>query len=184
MSTFSIIAILSIIVILWLIMTYNRLVKNKLKVENQWSQIDVQLKMRSDLIPNIVETVKGYAKHESETLTQVIKARNAYLAANTPQESMQATGELTNLLSRLMVLTENYPELKADKNFSNLQQQLSTIEKRIADYRQFYNDTVMLYNESTQTFPNNIVASLFSFQKQTFWEIDSADRNNPKVDFS
>lgn len=178
------IGVLITLAIIWLIFTYNTLVKNRLKVENQWSQIDVQLKMRADLIPNLVETVKGYAKHENETLTQVIQARNAYLAAGTPQESMKATGELTNLLSRLMVLSENYPELKADKNFAHLQEQLSTIEKRIADYRQFYNDTVMLYNQSIQTFPNNLAATLFSFQKQNFWEIDSVDRNTPRVDFS
>ncbi len=162
---------------------YNDLVKTRLKVDNQWSQIDVQLKMRADLLPNLVETVKGYAAHEKATLDEVISARSRYLTAKTPEDMMNASGELSGVLSKLFALSEAYPDLKANQNFLDLQGRLADIEEKIANYRQFYNDTVMMYNQKIQTVPTNIVAALFSFKESSFWRADEADKALPKVKF-
>lgn len=174
---------LVIILIIWVIVSYNNLVREQLKVDNQWSQINVQLKMRADVIPNLVETVSGYASHEKSLLNEVTQARTRFMSAGTPAETMKASGELSQTLGRLLAVSEAYPDLKANANFLNLQQQISEIEKRIADFRQFYNDTVMRYNRLIKTFPSNIVAGLFKFQEKTFLEVDSQDQVRPTVKF-
>ncbi len=162
---------------------YNSLIGLRNRVKDQWAQIDVQLKRRFDLIPNLVETVKGYAKHESETLENVIQARNTFLSATTPEEEMKANGELTNAISKLFALAESYPDLKANTNFMSLQSELSETENKIAAARQFYNDTVLLYNNKVQMFPSNIVAGLFKFKEEVFYEVDETERQNVSVKF-
>lgn len=180
---FALIAIV-VILIVWVIASYNSLVKEQLKVDNQWSQISVQLKLRADVIPNLVETVKGYATHEREALNDVTQARTRYLSARTPMETMNASGELSYTLGRLMAVSEAYPDLKANANFLNLQQQIGEIEQRIADFRQFYNDTVMRYNQRIRTIPSNLVASLFHFAQRDFFEATEADTTRPDVKFN
>ena len=167
----------------FVIKTYNGLVKLRNKVKDQWAQIDVQLKRRFDLIPNLVETVKGYAKHENETLNQVIEARNKFKSANTPEEEMEASGELTKALGRLMVLTESYPELKANENFLSLQADLKECEEKIAYSRQFYNDSAMSFNNLVQMFPSNIVANMFNFKPYDYFKIAEEEKETPKVKF-
>lgn len=168
---------------LYVVSIYNSLIKLRNRKDDQWSQVDVQLKRRADLIPNIVETVKGYAKHEKDTLEDVIKARNTFVSATTPEEEMQANGELNQALSRLMVLSESYPELKADKNFLSLQEDLKDTENKISYARQFYNDTVLKYNNKVQMFPSNLIANMFNFKVAAFFEINEADKEVPKVSF-
>ena len=152
-------------------------------VKDQWSQIDVQLKRRFDLIPNLVETVKGYAKHESETFEAVIKARNTFLSAKTPEEEMAANGELTKVMSKLFALSENYPELKANTNFLQMQNDLKDVEDKIAYARQFYNDVVLKLNNKVEMFPSNLVAGIFKVSKEKFFEAAEAERENVKVSF-
>ena len=141
------IIVVLVLLILYVIGTYNGLVSLRNKKDDQWSQIDVQLKRRADLIPNLVEIVKGYAKHESETLEKVIEARNTYMTAKTPEEEMKASGEVTQALNKLLALSEAYPELKANQNFLGLQQDVSDTEDKISYARQFYNDSVLTYNK-------------------------------------
>ncbi len=172
-----------VILVLWVFATYNSLVSLRNRVQDAWSQIDVQLKRRFDLIPNLVETIKGYTKHESETLENVIKARNSYLSATLPEDQMKADGELTQAINKLFALTESYPDLKANTNFTDLQNQLNETENKIAMSRQFYNDIVMQYNNKVEMVPSNIVASIFKFQKQAFFEATEAERENVKVKF-
>lgn len=172
-----------IVIALFIIGIYNSLVQLRNKVRNQWSQIDVVLKTRADLIPNLVETVKGYAKHESETLEAVIQARNTYVSATTPEDQMKASGEITNALSKLFALSESYPELKANTNFMDLQQKLTETEDKIRYARQFYNDAVNKYNNKVEMFPSNIVAGMFHFEAAKLFEIAEADREAPKVQF-
>jgi len=148
-----ILIIVVVLIVLWAISVYNKLVVLRNRVKDQWAQIDVQLKRRFDLIPNLVETVKGYTKHESETLEAVIKARNTYVSATLPEDQMKADGELTQAISKLFALTESYPDLKANTNFQALQQELTETESKIAAARQFYNDTVTMYNTKLQLFP-------------------------------
>ena len=162
---------------------YNSLVSLRNKVKDQWSQIDVVLKRRSDLIPNIVETVKGYAKHEKGTLEDVIKARNTFVSAKTPEEEMKASGELTQAVSKLFALAESYPDLKANENFLSLQGELKETEDKISYARQFYNDSVMTYNNKVQMFPSNIIANMFNFKTELFFEADDSDRKNVEVKF-
>lgn len=178
-----VVIVIVVLLILWFISTYNTLVSLRNRVKDQWAQIDVQLKRRADLIPNIVETVKGYAKHEKSTLEDVIKARNTFVAASTPEEEMKSSGELTKCLSKLMMLTESYPELKSNENFLGLQNDLKDCEDKISTMRQFYNDTVMKYNNKVQTIPSNIVAGLCNFKCEAFFEATGEERNVPKVSF-
>lgn len=172
-----------VLIIIYTISVYNKLVTLRNRVKDQWAQMDVQLKRRFDLIPNVVNTVKGYAKHESETLENVIQARNTYLSANTKEEEMKADGELTKAISKLFALTESYPDLKANENFLKLQNELNETENKIATSRQFYNDTVLMYNNKTELFPSNIVAGLFHFKKESFFQAEKQERENVKVEF-
>lgn len=172
-----------ILIVLYVIATYNKLVVLRNRVRDQWAQIDVQLKRRFDLIPNLVETVKGYTKHESETLENVIKARNTFLSASTPEAEMAADGELTKAITKLFALTESYPDLKANTNFTELQKELQQTEEKIASARQFYNDTVLTYNNRIEVIPSNFVASLFKFKKEAFFEANETERENVKVKF-
>jgi len=182
MKWWIILIIVLVLLVLWAISTYNKLVALRNRVKDQWAQIDVQLK-RFDLIPNLVETVKGYTKHESETLEAVIKARNTYVTAGTPEAQMKADGELTQAISKLFALTESYPDLKANTNFQHLQEELTQTESKIASARQFYNDTVMLYNNKVSMVPSNIIASLFKFNKEAFFEANETERQNVSVKF-
>lgn len=167
------------------IVLYNYLVRMKYRVRNAWSQIDVQLKRRHDLIPNLVETVKGYARHERETLEGVIRARSAAQHASGLRERAEAENSITGSLRTLLALVESYPVLKADRNFLNLQEELAHTENRIAFARQYYNDEVMRYNTSLQTIPTNIIASLFSFGSAGFFEIDDPrERSVPRVNLA
>ena len=178
-----ILIIVLVLIVLWAISVYNSLVALRNRVKDQWAQIDVQLKRRFDLIPNLVETVKGYTKHESETLEAVIKARNTYVSATVPEEQMKADGELTKAISKLFALTESYPDLKANTNFQALQQELTETESKIAAARQFYNDTVMVYNNKVSMVPSNIIAGLFKFNKEAFFEANETERQNVQVKF-
>lgn len=172
-----------VVLIIFLVSTYNNLVVLRNRVKDQWAQVDVQLKRRFDLIPNLVETVKGYAKHENSTLKEVIEARNKFQSATTPEEEMAASGDLNKALSRLMVLTESYPELKANENFLSLQADLKDCEEKIAYARQFYNDTVLSYINKVEMFPSNIVASMFGFKEMKYFEIAEGEKAAPKVSF-
>lgn len=171
------------VIVIYVIITYNSLVGLRNKVGDQWSQIDVELKRRFDLIPNFVNTVKGYAKHESETLENVIKARNTYLAAGTKEQAMEADGELTNAISKLFALTESYPDLKANTNFLDLQRELEETENKISYARKFYNDIALRLNNKIDMFPSNLVAKMFSFNKVEFFKAVEAERENVKVEF-
>ena len=174
-----------IIVILGLlfVIIYNDLIKQRNRVENAWAQIEVQLKRRYDLIPNLVETVKGYAKHEKTLFENVTKARAAVMSANNVNETAEASNYLSSTLKSLFAVAENYPELKANQNFIQLQKDLMDTENKIAYSRQFYNDTVMKCNISIQTIPKNIVASLTGFNKKDLFETLEAERETPKVEF-
>ena len=172
------------IIVLFVINTYNTLVGLRNKVKDQWAQIDVQLKRRFDLIPNLVETVKGYAKHESDTLEAVVKARNTYLAASTPEAQMKADGELTQAITKLFALSEAYPELKANENFNKLQDQLQRLEEEIAASRRYYNGVVNRYNTKTELFPGNIIAGIFGFKRKPLFEVSNeSERENVQVKF-
>lgn len=170
-------------IITYTIVTYNKLTKLKVRVDNAWSQIDVQLKRRYDLIPNMVETVKGYAAHEKETLGEVTRARASVGSAKTPEDIISANNELTGALSRLLVVAERYPELKANANFMSLQNDLRDLESKIAISRQFYNDTAMNYNQKLQLFPSNLVAKAFKFKGVPYFEIEEAEKAVPQVKF-
>jgi len=185
----ALIIILAIIVILFLIFIgiYNGLVRLRNQVKNAWAQIDVQLKRRYDLIPNLVETVKGYAKHEREVFENVTQARNmAQQAASAgPAARAQAEGALTTMLGKLIAVAEAYPDLKANQNFLALQEELSSTENKIAFSRQFYNDSVLGYNNKIQMFPSNIFAGMFGFTMSEFFEVkDETERTAPKVSFT
>lgn len=178
-----ILIVIVVLIILYVIKTYNTLVSLRNRVKDQWAQIDVQLKRRFDLIPNLVNTVKGYTKHESETLENVIKARNTFLSASTKEDEMKADGELTGAISKLFALAESYPDLKANQNFIDLQGELKETENKIASSRQFYNDTVLKYNNKIEMFPSNIVAGLFHFKMESFFQANESERENVKVEF-
>ena len=178
-----IILIIAIILVIYIIYQYNGLVQLRNRVKNAWSQIDVQLKRRADLIPNLVNTVKGYAKHEKTVFENVTKARSSLMNAKTVQENAEANNMLTDSLKSLFAVAENYPELKASENFRQLQAQLSETEDKIAYSRQFYNDTVLMFNNKVQMFPSNILASLFHFTEAEYFEIAESDRAVPEVKF-
>jgi len=163
---------------------YNGLVRGRNETKNAWAQIDVQLKRRCDLVPNLVETVKGYAKHEQGTLEGVISARSRAVAAPNTGERIKAEGELSQALGRLMVLTENYPELKANQNFLGLQEELTSTENKIGFARQAYNDATMSYNTKIETFPSNLIAGNFGFKPEPFFQVtDDKERQAPQVKF-
>ena len=171
------------ILVIWVIVIYNTLVQNKNKVKNAFSQIDTQLQRRFDLIPNLIETVKGYATHEKELLEKVTKARSTYMNATTNNEKIEAENTLSSTLKSLFAVAENYPELKANTNFLQLQNDLRTTEDKVAYSRQFYNDTVTRYNNSLAIFPNNIVAGIFNFTEETLFKVEDAAKEVPKVQF-
>ena len=172
-----------VLLVLYVIGTYNSLVGLRNKVRDEWSQIDVQLKRRFDLIPNVVETVKGYAKHEKGTFEDVVKARNTFASANTKEDEMKASNELTQVVSRLFALAESYPELKSNTNFLDLQAQLKETEDKISYARGFYNDVVLKYNDKLMKFPSNLVAKMFGFKSETYFEALKEERENVKVEF-
>ena len=176
-----IVVVVLIVAFIWL--SYNGIVRMRNQVDNGWSQIDVQIKRRADLIPNLVETVKGYAAHESGTLEAVVQARNASVAANSPAEAAAAEGPMTAALGRLFALSEAYPDLKADANFRQLQQEITSTEDRIAYARQFYNDSVTNYHNKIDTFPGVAVAKMGNFPHRELFEAGEADRAVPKVQF-
>jgi LemA protein len=174
-----------VVLILVLVALYNRLVQLRNRVDNAWAQIEVQLKRRHDLIPNLVEAVKGYAAHERETFENVTRARAAAVAAQGPQAQSEAEGFLSQALGRLFAVAEAYPELQADENFRQLQTELAETENRIAVSRQVYNDTVLTYHNAIQTVPGVFFAGPFGFTKREFFEVEElAEREPPRVDFS
>ena len=183
MTALIIIGVIVLGLVGWFFGTYNSLVSLRNKKDDQWSQIEVQLKRRADLIPNLVETVKGYAKHEKGTFEDVIKARNTYVSASTPEEEMKASGEVTSALNKLFALAESYPDLKANENFMGLQNDLKETEDKISYSRQFYNDAVLSYNNKVQMVPSNIVANIGGFKKAPFFEANEQDKETPKVSF-
>ncbi len=173
----------AVLVLLWGISVYNRLATERLKVRTQWSQIEVVLKQRFDLIPNLVETVKSYAAYEKEALQAVLEARAGYLTAAGPAGQMNASEALTGSLGRLMAVAESYPELKANGNFLHLQQEVSSLEQKLADYRQFYNDTVLRYNSQLVTVPSNLIAGLFGFREEPCLQISQQDQGPVTIEF-
>ena len=164
------------------ILFYNRLVGLRNQVKNAWRQIDVQLKRRHDLIPNLVEVVKDYMSYEQETLQKVIQARTQAVSARSPEEAIAAEGVLGGALGKLFALMENYPDLKANENVARLMEELSATENKISFSRQFYNDSVMALNNSVQSFPSNIVAGMFGFHEATYFEVPETETAVPKVD--
>ena len=164
------------------ILFYNRLVGLNNQVKNAWRQIDVQLKRRHDLIPNLVEVVKDYMSYEQETLQKVIQARNQAVGAHSPEEAIAAEGVLGGALGKLFALMENYPDLKANENVARLMEELSATENKISFSRQFYNDSVMALNNGIQSFPSNIVAGMFAFREATYFEVPETETAVPKVD--
>jgi LemA protein len=179
------IVVVVVLLVLWAVAIYNRLVRTRNRVDNSWAQIEVQLKRRHDLIPNLVETVKGYAAHERGTFEAVTEARTAAQRAQGPAQAGQAEGILSQALGRLFAVAEAYPELKANQNFLELQSQLADTEDKIAVSRQVYNDTVLTYNNAIQTFPAVVLANSFGFTQREFFEIeDAADRAVPQVSFA
>ncbi len=179
-----IILIIVAIIIFWFIGSYNGLVTLRQRVRNAWSQIDVQLQRRFDLIPNLVETVKGYASHEEAVLTKVTELRTSWTKASTVHEKSELANELSNTLKTIMAVSENYPDLKANQNFSELQEELQNTENKISYSRQFYNDTVTKYNTKLEVFPDNLIASMFHFTAEELFAVDSEEtKKNVKVSF-
>lgn len=177
-------AIVALIILIF-VGNYNNLVKLRNQVKNAWSQIDVQLKRRHDLIPNLVETAKGYMKHEKETLTGITEARSKAMGADSVKEKAKAESALNGAMSKFFLVVENYPDLKANQNFLAVQEELTSTENKIAFSRQSYNDQVLFYNNKIQMFPSNIVANMFNFRKSQFFELeDKKERAVPKVNFT
>ena len=198
-----IILIVVVLILIWIVSVYNGLISSRQKVENAWSQIDVQLQRRFDLIPNFVETVKGYMTHESETFEKIAKLRTSWANTSSVGEKAKLDGELSSTLKTIMAVSENYPELKANTNFADLSEELRNTENKISFSRQFYNDSVTRYNTKLELFPSNLVAGMFNFQKKElfaaesdearknsfFWKLNipaesDEARKNVKVDFS
>ena len=172
-----------LIVVIYIFAFYNALVTLRVRIKEAWSGIEVQLKRRSSLIPNLIETVKGYAKHEKSVFENVTKARSAMLSAKNPRQAAAAENMLTGALKTLFAVAEDYPDLKASDNFKELQEELSDTETKIAASRQFYNSNVMEYNTKIQVFPSILIARLFNFQKEDFFEADEAAKEEIKVKF-
>ena len=179
------IAIIIIVVLVILVISmYNTLVRLRQKVKNSWSQIDVQLQRRFDLIPNLIETVKGYMAHEAEVLTKVADLRSSWADATTVEQKSQLDSQLSDALKTIMAVAENYPDLKANQNFLELQTELTNTENKISYSRQFYNDSVTRYNTKLEVFPSNLIASMFKFKPEELFEVnDEETRKNVKVDF-
>ena len=176
--------IIIVLLVVFVISLYNTLVQLRLKVKNAWSQIDVQLQRRFDLIPNLLETVKGYMKHEEDVLTKVTELRTSWAKASTVSEKSELNNELSGALKTIMAVSENYPDLKANQNFSELQEELQNTENKIAFSRQFYNDTVTRYNTKLEVFPSNIIASMFHFEASEYFKVDSEEaKKNVKISF-
>lgn len=174
-----------VVVAIIIIAMYNGLVTSRQKVKNAWSQIDVQLQRRFDLIPNFVETVKGYMQHEKDTLTKVTELRTSWANATTVDEKAELNSQLSGALKTIMAVSENYPDLKANENFKELQEELRNTENKISFSRQFYNDTVTMYNTKLEVFPSNIIANMFAFKPETLFAAESEEaRKNVKVDFN
>jgi LemA protein len=185
MTTLIIVAAVLVLLVLFVIAAYNALVRLRNQVDNAWSQIDVQLKRRHDLIPNLVETAKGYMKHERGTFEAITEARSRAMGARTVSEASKAEGALGEALSKFMLVVENYPDLKANQNFLAVQEELTGTENRISFARQSYNDQVLFFNNKIQMFPSNIVANMFNFSKRDFFELETgAEREVPKVSFT
>lgn len=173
-----------IVLVVLIIASYNSLVTLRQRVKNAWSQIDVQLQRRFDLIPNLVECVKGYMAHEEDVLTKVTELRTAWAKAGSISEKAELDNQLSGALKTIMAVSENYPDLKASQNFSELQEELRNTENKISYSRQFYNDTVTRYNTKLEVFPSNIIAGMFHFTAETFFKVDNDEvRKNVKVDF-
>jgi LemA protein len=172
-----------VLLILAVVFIYNRMVKLRVMTEQSWSDVDVQLKRRHDLIPNLVETVKGYAAHERGTLEEVVKARNAAASAASTEEKVQAENMLTRALRQLFALAEAYPDLKASANFKSLQEELANIETALQQARRYYNAVVRDYNTTISVFPNSLIAGQFGFSAKPFFEIEEGDREVPEVRF-
>ena len=174
-----------IVVVLFIIATYNGLVASRQKVKNAWSQIDVQLQRRFDLIPNFVETVKGYMNHEKETFEKIAALRTSWANATTVDEKAELNNQLSGTLKTIMAVSENYPELKANQNFLDLQEELRNTEHKISFSRQFYNDSVTMYNTKLELFPSNIIANMFHFTAEPLFAAESEEaKKNVKVDFN
>ncbi len=185
MTTLIIVAAIVVLLVFFVIAIYNSLIRLRNQVDNAWSQIDVQLKRRHDLIPNLVETAKGYMKHERETFEAITQARSQAMGARTVGEAAKAEGALGEALSKFMLVVENYPDLKANQNFLALQEELTSTENKISFARQSYNDQTMFFNNKIQMFPSNVIANMFNFTRRDFFEIeDKTEREVPKVSFS
>lgn len=174
---------LLVLVIFYVIATYNKIVRRKTYVEEAWAQIDTFLKRRFDLIPNLVEATKGYMKHEQETLTKVIEARNSVRSAKSRAEQIEANNQLSETLTHLFALSEAYPDLKANQNFLLLQEELIGTENKIASARRRYNEVVRVFNAMVRSFPAGIIAKMFSFKEEAYFEATEAEREVPKVEF-
>lgn len=168
---------------LWAVSVYNRIIQLENRYQNAWSQIDVQLKRRADLVPNLVETVKGYASHERQLFEEIARSREAMMNARGVNESAEAANMMSAALGRLLAVAENYPDLKANQNFAMLQEELAAIENKIAYARQFYNDTVYRYNTKIQSFPGNVLAGIFRFQEREYFQADDESRGPTQVRF-
>ncbi len=184
MTTLIIIVAVVVVLLILVIGIYNALIRRRNQVDNAWSQIDVQLKRRHDLIPNLVETAKGYMQHERQTFEAITQARSQAMGAKNVSEASKAEGTLGEALSKFMLVVENYPDLKANQNFLSLQEELTSTENKISFARQSYNDQVLFFNNKIQMFPSNIIANMFNFGKRDFFEIETpAEREVPKVSF-
>ena len=177
-------SIIILIPIIYIILIFNKLTHLSNLVKEKWSQVDIFLKQRTDLIPNIVESVKGFTGHEKSTLTNITKARNQVIKATTKEEEIEANKNLSNAINKLLFLQEDYPELKANTNFMNLQENLKEIENNISYARQIYNKAVLKYKNKLEMFPSNIIADIFNFKPELFFTIDSDDRENPNINFN
>jgi LemA protein len=178
-----VVLVIVVVLVLAVIGLYNGLIKKRNRVESAWSQIDVQLKRRNDLIPNLVETVKAYAAHEKETLDRVITARNRSVAASSPHDQAAADNAVTGALRQLFALSEAYPDLKANQNFAQLQEELTATEDKVSYARQFYNDAVQSYNTAIQSFPAVVIAGAMKFTEREYYEAEDSARDTPRVQF-
>jgi LemA protein len=183
MTSAIIIVVIAVIAIIFIVNLYNGLVKLRNNVSEGWAQIDNQLKRRADLIPNLIETVKGYASHEKEVFEEVTKARSSLMSASTPSQAAAANGQLESSLKSLFAVSENYPQLKAVESFSALQEELASTENKISFARQYYNESVLAYSNKLQVFPSNLIANIFSFKPSEYFKIEEADKALPKVSF-